>query len=1522
MLKLVAALTVDPLGRDAVTECGGVELLLSSLQMRGQHDAGLVQSVAGALSKAAETPQGIAAMLGASSGNGVASLVAMVANREESVQMSALAALACLSNHGEGRAAIMQQNEAASALAQACPKAAKQGRHAVVPAVARVVCLLAEEPSARVWLVRSGAAVPLVVMLARETGEALAPLAAAVQRLTASDEAGQVAIAAAGGAEALVRTLQEGCTASKASAVHTLRLLAENSSTLAAVAASPSAVGTCVPLLSSDDPQAQEHAAATLARLGECGRAAEIASADGCLVALAHMLQRSNAAQLPAARAVCAVASERRALPAVCRACLPALVALAESDGETQDYAVSALFKLALGAEDEGEGEDEDSSWGEAVLAAMAKSAPAMKLMLQKLAAGTQAEKALAARSLLRLAAHPEAVEAIISGGGVPVLAKLSEAAEAEAEARHCALVLLARLASPKHAAAVAPAVDVLLRAIPAPPPLSSTSPPNHAAPATIAFEDANGETAAAAVAASPSLPLPPIQKQASGRETGSGDGGGGRGGGGAGAAAALLAPIDEAELTQGITQALAHLVAVPEARAALIKRGSSVCVRMLRRASNGAMQMNALGTLAGLATDDEGRAAVGAAGAAPELVRIAKGRVSLGRAPGRRNSTTHFVPGGGGEGGARPSDSPLRSGPSSAEGPSPPPGLLMRRGSSVSAAPKPTKMAAAKATRILCSLAELTELHGPLIAAGAFVPLVGLLRDASADDQAAAAAAIERLTDRSKEAYVSRLQSAIRDTHARKMQRAAFNQVMSAAFDPSVRGQISAVAEGVLPPLLALLLMARGANGSGGGSGGGDGAKMAAHAISIVANLAECAETRHAVAAEVDAVAACLMVLRRSPDAKAQEHAAAALVCLCDAGRRADAIAQGAAEVLLQALKAGGAERVQAARAICSLASHVGCYAEICKGGLSTLVAVSGGGGGGGGRGEAQGYAVTTLHKLIRHGDDVTLATVAKHALVVKAVAAELNASGTSAEQKLGVSSLLQLTPYPESFAAVVSGGGLAPLVAIAKEHADAPTRKGAVSYLALLAASSPPNAVAVATTAGAVEALLAALQTRKAFSKETSWLEDGTLTQSIAKALEALMAVAAARGVAERTGVVPLVQLLRDNASGVQACALGALDNLTAEGGTDAVRTVNAAAPAAALIHVINQADAVTLEAAVRLLDRLSTDASGCNRLVSVGGVPSVLPLLFATSHEARLHALNILGAVAEHVASLDALRDACNEPSVEALTAMMMEAGLDPKGQQSAAAVLGLLATHQPLAPAMVRSGAAGDLALLALPSSLSTERTKTHAAAALEALAANVAPRFYESRLKGSPLLRKPLFWWPEMIAFVSDGVEAKYPRVCSSLDSYPALGFYIELFHFCAIVLLRQEGQYERSYRRADKPPLTQPTSASADDELGARAASGRDPFYVLQPLGNTAVTAIAEVMESFENEPNALAFAASIFPDVIARTVATENGFDAFNTFDVSRRARAEPLPPPPPAPAVAMSAFPYSLLASSSHAL
>ena len=107
------------------------------------------------------------------------------------------------------------------------------------------------------------------------------------------------------------------------------------------------------------------------------------------------------------------------------------------------------------------------------------------------------------------------------------------------------------------------------------------------------------------------------------------------------------------------------------------------------------------------------------------------------------------------------------------------------------------------------------------------------------------------------------------------------------------------------------------------------------------------------------------------------------------------------------------------------------------------------------------------------------------------------------------------------------------------------------------------------------------------------------------------------------------------------------------------------------------------------------------------------------------------------------------------------------------------------------------------------------------------------------MAGSPLLQLRDFWSDALVDFLTPRMAEVYPRLHAAEH-----GFFFALFHLCATLVLTRHDEAARG---------------------GATAAKADAPAL------RQAVDAIKEVLEIFENEPQAAAFFAGIFCDVTAR---------------------------------------------------
>ena len=351
--------------------------------------------------------------------------------------------------------------------------------------------------------------------------------------------------------------------------------------------------------------------------------------------------------------------------------------------------------------------------------------------------------------------------------------------------------------------------------------------------------------------------------------------------------------------------------------------------------------------------------------------------------------------------------------------------------------------------------------------------------------------------------------------------------------------------------------------------------------------------------------------------------------------------------------------------------------------------------------------------------------------------------------------------------------------------------------------------------------------------------------------------MGTAAGRAGITAGGVAPCVKLLQPSAAATtpaeQAAlhlhALAVLEALAAEPEGDAA--VAAAAPWASLTRLIAGAGAAAdvPPAALRLAHALVTDGARCRGLVDAGGVAAVLPLLCDESFMSTRRAgaarqqlergLGVLAAISRNLALAD-LGGARGAPVVSAIATVCAEHAAEPGGAlaASSAVVLRSLAADRESAKVILAAGGARGLAQLA--HGLGAEGgVQADAHAALALLAPEVCGRFVE-QMRGSPLLLEPTFWTEPVCGFLTARVAKQYTQLVAASGD-----FFFELFHFCALVTLRQ---------------------GRAEDVAPADAAKD-----------------IMEMLEMFENEPAALKFLGGIFGDVTARAKAAIADFDAFD---------------------------------------
>jgi len=219
------------------------------------------------------------------------------------------------------------------------------------------------------------------------------------------------------------------------------------------------------------------------------------------------------------------------------------------------------------------------------------------------------------------------------------------------------------------------------------------------------------------------------------------------------------------------------------------------------------------------------------------------------------------------------------------------------------------------------------------------------------------------------------------------------------------------------------------------------------------------------------------------------------------------------------------------------------------------------------------------------------------------------------------------------------------------------------------------------------------------------------------------------------------------------------------------------------------------------------------------------------------------------------------------VGAVATVCAEHAAEPHGAlaASSAAVLRALAADRENSKVILAAGGARGLAQLALGAegaagaagaegaagapgaalSWNAQRRAHHsllvqadARAALALLEPEVCGRFVE-QMRASPLLKEPTFWTEPVCGFLTARAAKQYPTLVATAGD-----FFFELYHFCALLTLRQG--------RADN---LAPADAAKD---------------------------ITGALEVFEIEPAALRFMSGIFGDVTARARVAIADFDTF----------------------------------------
>ena len=305
-----------------------------------------------------------------------------------------------------------------------------------------ILCQLANQAEQLPSLIAAGAVPPLVGQLRDGSAAAQEAAAGAVRRLSGA-EGGPGATVRAFGIQPLVALLHEASASTQAHAMYCMHNLASCAATSRALAGEVDAIAACVHVLSvSSDDEVRAASAATLACVADEGSRADIVAAGG-VEALLGMLERGDESGAShSVRAICSLAEDVGSHGAI--SCgLPALVSLAACGaGASQAHAVSTVHKLSTGGERN-------------ALSALARSAATIRLLVQRLGDGTT-EQTAAARSLRHLCADEVAAQSIVDASGVASLVSVAQACGSAASARRDAALVLARLASPPHSAAVA----------------------------------------------------------------------------------------------------------------------------------------------------------------------------------------------------------------------------------------------------------------------------------------------------------------------------------------------------------------------------------------------------------------------------------------------------------------------------------------------------------------------------------------------------------------------------------------------------------------------------------------------------------------------------------------------------------------------------------------------------------------------------------------------------------------------------------------------------------------------------------------------------------------------------------------------------------------------------------------------------------------------------------------------------------------------------------------------------------
>jgi hypothetical protein len=187
----------------------------------------------------------------------------------------------------------------------------------------------------------------------------------------------------------------------------------------------------------------------------------------------------------------------------------------------------------------------------------------------------------------------------------------------------------------------------------------------------------------------------------------------------------------------------------------------------------------------------------------------------------------------------------------------------------------------------------------------------------------------------------------------------------------------------------------------------------------------------------------------------------------------------------------------------------------------------------------------------------------------------------------------------------------------------------------------------------------------------------------------------------------------------------------------------------------------------------------------------------------------------------------------------------------------------------------------------------EPARTTASAALLALGPQLFVTFTEPLL-GSPLLYERLFWSDACIDLLRPKMHARNPQLLGALRS-----FYFELLHLCACawLLLWRDGHAEPA-----APATAVATAPAAAEAAATNAAPETTVAFAALPLDavdavtlRRVVEAISEVLDTFENEPETVAFfnGQTFFAEVASRSRRLLDDFGPFHMQHLPKFGKA-----------------------------